>query len=93
MTGVQTCALPILDPAQQDQVLAFLMSLGRLEFDAEKDNDVDPFDWAVIHINGWFQGPGVGSITPDSPAAVADVDQDGDVDLVDFGLLQRAMTP
>jgi CxxC motif-containing protein (DUF1111 family) len=82
-----------LFPEQQDQVLAFLMSLGRLEFDAEKDNDVDPFDWAVIHINGWFQGPGAGSVTPDSPAAVADVDQDGDVDLVDFGLLQRAMTP
>ena len=82
-----------LFPEQQDQVLAFLMSLGRLEFDAEKDNDVDPFDWAVIHFSGWFQGPGVGSITPDSPAAVADVDQDGDVDLVDFGLLQRAMTP
>jgi CxxC motif-containing protein (DUF1111 family) len=82
-----------LDPTQQDQVVAFLMSLGRLEFDAEKDNDVDQFDWFVIHLNGWFQGPGAGSVTPDSPAAVADVDQDGDVDLVDFGLLQRAMTP
>jgi hypothetical protein len=79
----------MLTPEQQDQLLAFTMSLGRLEFDAEKDNDVDATDWFFIHFNGWFQGPGAGSVTPDSPAAVADVDQDGDVDLVDFGLMQH----
>ncbi|HEX5012220.1 MAG TPA: di-heme oxidoredictase family protein [Planctomycetota bacterium] len=84
---------PGLSAEDQAKVLAFVMSLGRLEFDAEKDNDVDAIDWFVIHLSGWFQGPGAGSVTPDSPAAVADIDQDGDVDLVDFGLMQRAMTP
>jgi len=82
-----------LTTAQQDHVLAFLLSLGRLEFDSEKDDDVDNLDWFFINFNGWFQGPGADNITPDSEAALADVEQDGDFDLVDFGLLQRAMTP
>jgi CxxC motif-containing protein (DUF1111 family) len=81
-----------LSTTQQDQLIAFLLSLGQLEFDSEKDDDVDAFDWFFIENNGWFQGPVAGSVTPDDPAAIADVDQDGDVDLVDFGLLQRAMT-
>ena len=82
-----------LSSTQQHQLQAFLMSLGQLEFDADKNNSVDGFDWFFISNNGWFQGPGANNVNPDAPSALADVDQDGDVDLVDFGLLQRAMTP
>jgi len=90
--AVSRNAFNALGSAQRDAVVAFLLSLGQLEFDAEKDNDVDSLDWFFIDFNGWFNGPGSGAVTADSPAAIADVDQDGDVDLVDFGLLQRAMT-
>jgi CxxC motif-containing protein (DUF1111 family) len=80
-------------PAQKAQVDAFLLSLGQLEFDADHNNSVDAFDWFFIENNGWFQGPGANNVTPDTTSALADIDQDGDVDIVDFGLLQRAMTP
>lgn len=83
----------VLTEAQRDQVKAFLMSLGQLEFDSDHNNTVDGFDWFFISNDGWFQGPGANNVTPDTASAIADVDQDGDVDLVDFGLLQRAMTP
>jgi CxxC motif-containing protein (DUF1111 family) len=82
-----------LSSTQKSQLQTFLMSLGQLEFDADKNNSVDGFDWFFISNNGWFQGPGANNVNPDAPSALADVDQDGDVDLVDFGLLQRAMTP
>ena len=38
-----------------------------------------------------FGGP-LQPVSPESSAAVADLDQDGDFDLVDFGNLQRAWT-
>jgi cytochrome c5 len=78
-------------PAQQDQVVAFLLSLGRVEFDQEGDHDVDDLDWFFFQDAGNFTGPGV-AFNADSPAAVADFDQDGDFDLVDFASFQRAMT-
>jgi CxxC motif-containing protein (DUF1111 family) len=80
-----------LAPAQQDQLVAFLLSLGRVEFDREGDHDVDEFDWFFLEDGDEFTGPGA-SFNADSPAAVADFDQDGDFDLVDFAALQRAMT-
>ena len=80
-----------LAPAQQDQLVAFLLSLGRVEFDQEADHDVDEFDWFFFEDAGNFSGPGV-AFNADSPAAVADFDQDGDFDLVDFAAFQRAMT-
>jgi CxxC motif-containing protein (DUF1111 family) len=80
-----------LAPAQQDQLVAFLLSLGRVEFDQEADHDVDEFDWFFFQDAGNFTGPGV-AFNADSPAAIADFDQDGDFDLVDFAGFQRAMT-
>jgi CxxC motif-containing protein (DUF1111 family) len=80
-----------LSPADQQLVLDFLMSLGRLEFDYEGNNNVDAFDWFFLEFDDAFTGPG-SFFTPDAPAAVADFDQDGDFDLKDFGVLQRAMT-
>jgi cytochrome c551/c552 len=81
-------ALPIPD---QDRVVRFLLSLGRPEFDEEGDFDVDDIDWFFLQANNLFTGPGP-FFTPDDPAAVADFDQDGDFDLVDFTVMQRAMT-
>jgi CxxC motif-containing protein (DUF1111 family) len=84
-------AFAALATAQQDQVIAFLLSLGRLEFDAEGDHDVDALDWFFLELDGRFTGPGA-FFTPDHPGAVADFDQDGDFDLLDFAVFQRAMT-
>lgn len=80
-----------LAPAQQDQLVAFLLSLGRVEFDQEGDHDVDEFDWFFFEDADNFTGPGA-FFNADNPAAVADFDQDGDFDLVDFAGFQRAMT-
>jgi CxxC motif-containing protein (DUF1111 family) len=86
--GAAFAALPLAD---KDRVVRFLLSLGRAEFDEEGDDDVDHFDWFFLETNGYFTGPG-SFFTPDDPAAVADFDQDGDFDLVDFTVMQRAMT-
>ncbi|MFO0985232.1 MAG: di-heme oxidoredictase family protein [Planctomycetota bacterium] len=68
-------------------LIQFLDSLGRAEFDYEGDNDVDAFDW--FFLQPLFTGPGA-FYTADDFASIADIDQDGDFDLVDFGALQRA---
>jgi hypothetical protein len=81
-------AFALLSPVEQQHLLAFLDSLGRLEFDFEGNNNVDALDWFFLENAGAFTGPG-SFFTPDSPAAVADFDQDGDFDLKDF-VLQRA---
>ena len=84
-------AFAALSTADQERLLAFTDSLGRLEFDFEGNNNVDATDWFFLEDARYFTGP-VPSFNPDSPAAVADFDQDGDFDLKDFGILQRAMT-
>jgi di-heme oxidoreductase (putative peroxidase) len=84
-------AFVALTPEQQDQLFAFLMSLGRVEFDEEGDHDVDALDWFFLESDSRFTGPGA-FFTPDHPGAVADFDRDGDFDLADFAVYQRAMT-
>jgi len=78
-----------LSESERSELVAFLGSLGRAEFDADNDNDVDAADWSAVE--GWVTGPGA-HFTPDDPRAVADVDADGDVDLVDVGVFLRAFT-
>lgn len=91
-----------LSAADKEALIIFLGSLGRPEFDVEgggglpgvdlvvvPDNDVDEFDWFYLEID--FSGP-LPTFTPDDPAAIGDVDQDGDMDLLDFGMFQRAFT-
>jgi CxxC motif-containing protein (DUF1111 family) len=80
-----------LPTTDKDKVVRFLLSLGRAEFDEEGDDDVDDFDWFFLENMGAFTGPG-SFFGPDDPQAVADFDQDGDFDLVDFTVMQRAMT-
>jgi hypothetical protein len=83
-----------LSPTEQAQLQAFLLSLGRAEFDAEGNHTVDEIDWFFLWIGGSFTGPVTGTpfFGPDDPAAVADIDEDGDFDLVDFVHMQRAFT-
>jgi len=70
-----------LTQTQRDQLIAFLNSLGRAEFDADGDGDVDASDLASFA--ACYDG---GSYSPDDPCAVHDIDQDGDVDDDDFVL-------
>ncbi len=76
----------LLSTTERDQVVAFLDSLGRAEFDSDGDGDVDSIDLAS------FQAcqAGPGGYSPDDPCAVHDSDQDGDVDDDDFALFVLA---
>jgi hypothetical protein len=52
---------------------------------------VDELDWFFLELSNSLTGP-LPSFNADDPRAVADFDQDGDFDLVDFTVMQRAMT-
>jgi CxxC motif-containing protein (DUF1111 family) len=67
-----------LTAAQQLQVVAFLDSLGRAEFDANGDNVLDQADLVA------FRAAMGGPYTPDDPQSVFDVNQDGWVNLTDL---------
>ncbi len=84
-------AYAALPQADKDLMLAFLASLGRTEFDWDTNNTIDEFDW--FFLEPLLTGPEPATpVTPDSPAALCDVDADGDFDLVEFGSLQRVWT-
>lgn len=78
-----------LTTIQQGELVDFLRSLGRAEWDFEHDNDFDEFDWFFIQPD--FTGP-LPSFGPDDAGALSDVDQDGDFDMADFATAQRAFT-
>ncbi|MCP3980253.1 MAG: hypothetical protein GY716_13190 [bacterium] len=80
-------AFQALSGEDKDAVIRFLDSLGRAEFDADGDNDVDDDDLTAFQ--ACFTGPG-SFYTPEDPCAVSDVDQDGDVDDDDFQLFALA---
>ena len=82
-------AFAALTAADQAKLFKFLDSLGRVEFDIEGNNNVDEIDW--FFLQPLLAGP-TPIYTPEDDAAVADFDQDGDFDLVDFGMMQRGFT-
>ncbi|MFT7669923.1 MAG: CxxC motif-containing protein (DUF1111 family) [Planctomycetota bacterium] len=82
-------AFQALTTAERGEVFDFLSSLGRAEWDFENDNDVDEFDWFFVQPD--LSGP-LPSFGPDAPGALSDVDEDGDFDLADFAVMQRAFT-
>lgn len=81
---------PGLSPEDQQRVLDFLRSLGRREFDADINNIIQISD--MNHFADCYTGPGAGTITPDDPCAIHDVDQDGDVDGDDLDLFLTVYT-
>jgi hypothetical protein len=72
-------AFAALSQSDKDSLVAFLGSLGQAEFDADGDNDVQLDDFVAFH--ACYQS---GPVSPDSPCAISDIDQDGDVDANDF---------
>jgi hypothetical protein len=80
--AASAAAFDALSGSDRVLLIKFLDSLGRLEFDADGDNDVDLQDFHA------FQSA-YGTITnPNAPTAVHDIDQDGDIDLDDFASFQ-----
>ncbi|MBM4113279.1 MAG: hypothetical protein FJ253_07875 [Phycisphaerae bacterium] len=68
-----------LSASDQEHLINFLNSLGRLEFDDDGDGHVDVLDALGLE----FVCYGA-TVTPDDHCAVHDIDQDGDVDLADL---------
>ena len=69
-----------LTQPDKDHLVAFLASLGRIEFDHDDDDDVERDDFVAFHACFETGGP----FTPDDVCAISDIDQDGDVDLDDY---------
>jgi hypothetical protein len=73
-----------LSPADKAKLVAFLDSLGRMEFDATGDQRVTYVDFLAFK-------PAYGqSCDPDSAIAMHDVDQNGVVNMADFTLFMLA---
>ena len=81
-------AFAALGVEEQQSLVAFLKSLGQIEFDSDSDGDVELNDFHGYVDTIGFRGcleldlP----VTPNDPCAIHDVDQDGDVDLDDFDI-------
>ena len=82
-------AYDALSAQDKADVIAFLGSLGRAEFDMNGDESVDLFD--LPSVTGCFNGDGTDQYDADSPCAVADIDQDGDVDETDANWFAQAL--
>lgn len=78
-----------LSTNDRQQLIRFLDSLGRAEFDRDGDGDVDLMDFRAT--NECAGAPGDNAYTADDDCATSDLDQDGDVDLLDFAGFQRAI--
>lgn len=78
--AASAAAFDALPEQQKDQLVAFLGSLGRLEFDHNADNQVDLLDFTPFQACFAIDT----TISPDDPCAVSDIDRDGDVDLLDY---------
>lgn len=84
-------AFAALGQADTDDLMRFLGSLGRAEFDWDINNRIDVFDWFFLEPLATGPVPQT-PIGPDDDGAICDVDGDGDFDLVEFGKLQRVWT-
>jgi hypothetical protein len=80
-------AFMALSTSDQSAVISFLNSLGRREFDMDGDGLVDEFDAPLVESCSMEDA----IITPDDDCAIADVDQDSDVDQADLELFAVAL--
>jgi hypothetical protein len=77
-----------LSDEDDGRLIAFLRSLGRAEYDWDRDQDVDGDDGSALARALLENRAG---ITPDDEEAVFDLDRDGDLDAVDVGGFLRAL--
>lgn len=77
--AASAAAFAALGAASRSQLISFLDSLGRIEFDLDGNNVVDLADFALMR-----QCLAGGSTNPDQPCAVADIDQSGSVNALDM---------
>ena len=75
------------NPAEIAQLVAFLDSLGRDDYDANGDGVVDGRDLAIIAPRALTPG-----VHPDDPWAVADLDGNGTIDAGEMDQLQTLVT-
>lgn len=83
-------AFEALTHEEKGLLVSFLDSLGRVEFDHDGDNDVDRNDYRAFE--KCLTGTRALTLSPDDRCSISDVDQDGDVDLLDLATLQLAFT-
>jgi hypothetical protein len=76
--AASAAAFEALPPSQKAQLVAFLDSLGRVEFDFTGDGSVDIFDLEVL-----AECRTAGTVTPDDHCAIGDFDQNGAVNTAD----------
>jgi len=73
--------------SDQAALVSFLDSLGRREFDMDGNGLLDEFD--AVEVESCSMNDSI--VTPDDECAVADADQDGDVDDADLELFAVAL--
>jgi len=86
--AASAAAFATLGSAERNQLIAFLDSLGRVEFDLDGTDSVDLLDFALMR-----ECLATGATNPDHPCAVADLDQDGIVDADDMDAFVIAFDP
>ncbi|MDA1007493.1 MAG: hypothetical protein O2800_00620 [Planctomycetota bacterium] len=79
-----SAAFAALNSTQKSQLIGFLASLGRLEFDSDFTGFIDLVD--LLAFDSCF---GL-TTTADDACAVHDIDQNGTIDLVDLGWFEQA---
>ena len=75
-----------LSQSQKDDLMRFLASLGRREFDSDSDNNLTAVD--LTDIISCFKQPSQ-NYDPEHACAVSDLDQDRDVDDSDFDAFEK----
>ncbi len=77
-----------LPSGSQEDLLAFLGSLGRRPFDVDRDGHVGRFD-LISGLHGFADCFGM-KVTPDDPCSIHDHDADGEIDVDDLESLANA---
>jgi len=88
--ATSSAAFQSLSSEDKSRLIAFLDCLGRVEFDDDGDNDVDLADLPLFA--RCLRGTPARGFAPDDRCSLCDLDQNGDVNLLDFAGLQRAIT-